>query len=226
VSDFAHQLLLLKAPFDPAVVSWRVGSTNADKTKGMALAYVDARDVMQRLDDTVGPGHWQAEYVPMSNGTTCCRIGIKCDGEWVWKSNGAGATDYEADKGAYSDAFKRAAVLWGIARYLYDLKSPWVEVEAKGKSVFIKEHEKQRLADLLAGNKPRSNYAARKDGDDAAFKQIEQGLRAAARHGGVALGEYWKAQQATIKSWPAGWRAAITQEKDRLKAELSEDAAA
>jgi hypothetical protein len=37
----------------------------------------------------------------------------------------------EADKGGISDAFKRAAVKWGIGRYLYDLKSPWVPCESR-----------------------------------------------------------------------------------------------
>ena len=49
--------------------------------------------------------------------------------EWVWKSNGAGQSDIEAEKGQFSDAFKRAAVLWGIGRYLYALPSPWVDLE-------------------------------------------------------------------------------------------------
>ena len=38
---------------------------------------------------------------------------------WVTKSDGAEDSTIEAVKGAYSDSFKRAAVKWGIARYLY-----------------------------------------------------------------------------------------------------------
>jgi hypothetical protein len=47
----------------------------------------------------------------MSNGSTCCEIGLLIEDDWLWRSNGAGNTDFEPDKGAYSDAFKRAAVL-------------------------------------------------------------------------------------------------------------------
>lgn len=145
----------LSAPFPPDVVSWRIGSMNKDKTKGMALAYIDARDVMNRLDDVVGPGGWQCEYVPMPNGTACCRIGINTGSGWVWKANGAeNLTDSEkpdakemAIKGTYSDAFKRAAVLWGIGRYLYDLESPWVAVNQFKQ---IEQHELPRLRKLLA----------------------------------------------------------------------------
>jgi hypothetical protein len=58
-----------------------------------------------------------------------CEIGIRSDSEWLWRANGAGQTDIEAEKGALSDAFKRAAVCWGIGRYLYDLPNVWVPLK-------------------------------------------------------------------------------------------------
>src|ERR1700757_4672948 len=99
----------LKAPFPPDRVSWRVGSTTADKKKGLAFGYIDARDVMERLDDVCGPENWQCTY-PHANGKTICSIGIRVcrEGEgfeWIWKSDGAGDSDVEAEKGAMSDAF-------------------------------------------------------------------------------------------------------------------------
>ena len=47
------------------------------------------------------------------------------------ESDGAGDTNYEADKGALSDSFKRSAVMWGIGRHLYELPSVWVKCETK-----------------------------------------------------------------------------------------------
>lgn len=139
----------LRAPLPPDRVSWRVGSMTKDKSKGMALAYIDARDVMDRLDDVCGPENWQCDY-PHANGKTVCRIGIRVEGgDWVWKADGAGDTDVEAEKGALSDAFKRAAVRWGIGRYLYDIKSPWVSLEQKGNTYVIPESEQERLSKLL-----------------------------------------------------------------------------
>ncbi len=148
----------LKAPFAPSKISWRIGSTNADKTKGMALAYIDARDVQDRLDEVCGVGGWQNRYVPMHDKKTVCEIGIlimheytNVQPEWIWKSDGAGDSDVEAEKGALSDSFKRAAVKWGIGRYLYDLESPWVAITAAGRSFKIAEPEYKRLEALLAG---------------------------------------------------------------------------
>lgn len=139
----------LRAPFPPDRVSWRIGSTTQDKKKGMALAYIDARDVMDRLDEVVGPGNWQDRY-PHAAGKTVCEIDIYIEGRgWVTKSDGAGDSDVEAEKGALSDAFKRAAVRWGIGRYLYDVASVWVEIEAAGRSFKIKDSEHARLSKLL-----------------------------------------------------------------------------
>lgn len=160
----------LSEPFSPDKIHWRVGAKTKDNKKGMALAYIDARDVMERLDEVCGPENWQRRYVDAGNGRTCCEVGINVLGlfvdfegsetpkrvmdHWVWKSDGAGDTDYEAEKGAFSDAFKRAAVNWGIGRYLYDLDSPWVELEERGKSHVIKSSEKAKLARVLGGPAP------------------------------------------------------------------------
>jgi len=149
----------LSAPFPADKVSWRVGSTTGDKAKGMALAYIDARDVMDRLDEVCGPENWQCKY-PHATNKTCCEIAIKFDDEWVSKSNGAGDTDVEGDKGAFSDAFKRAAVLWGVGRYLYDLGNTWVEIEQRGRSYTIKPSEFAKLKATL----PKQDNALKNHG--------------------------------------------------------------
>ena len=140
----------LKAPFAPNKISWRIGSTNADKSKGMALAYIDARDVQDRLDAVCGIGGWQNRYIPMHDKKTVCEIGIKIGEAWIWKSDGAGDSDVEAEKGSLSDAFKRCAVKWGIGRYLYDVEPPWVTITPAGRSFKIADHEYKRLENLLS----------------------------------------------------------------------------
>jgi hypothetical protein len=129
----------LSAPFHASVISWRVGSTNGDKTKGMALAYIDARDAQDRLNEVCGPFGWQCRHEVSQDKRVTCHVGIRDpdSGEWVWKSDGAGETDYEGEKGSYSDSFKRACVKWGIGRYLYDCESPWVAIEQRGRTLII-----------------------------------------------------------------------------------------
>ena len=121
----------LKRPFPVNKIHWRVGATNKAKDSCIALAYIDARDVMQRLDDVAGFNGWQSRYPLADAGLLICEIGIDCNGTWIWKANGAGDTHVEAEKGKCSDAFKRAAVLWGIGRYLYSLPNKWVPLDGR-----------------------------------------------------------------------------------------------
>ena len=126
MSDLMAQL---KAPFDPKVLHWRVGSTTKDKSSGLALAYINARDVEKRLDEVMGL-NWANRH-PYEG---CCEIGLRVGEEWIWRANGAGETDIEGQKGRYSDSFKRAATMWGVARYLYYLPNIWVPLKALGRS--------------------------------------------------------------------------------------------
>ena len=120
----------LRAEFPREAVSWRAQSMKADGTSAMALAYIDARDVMNRLDEVCGPGGWQDRY-EFHGARTVCYLSVRDQmGDWITKADGAGDTDVEAEKGGISDAFKRAAVKWGIGRYLYDLDAPWVPCES------------------------------------------------------------------------------------------------
>lgn len=118
----------LSSPFPPHQVHWRIGPRNRDKTKGQPLAYLNARDVMGRLDDVVGPECWQDHYTEGHSGRVFCHLTIM----GVTKGDGAGSTDVEGAKGAISDAFKRAAVKFGIGRYLYYCDAPWIDLDDKG----------------------------------------------------------------------------------------------
>ena len=98
---------------------WPKGEVKERKGPGgKMLSYVDARQVQNRLDEVVGTENWQTHFSEVC-GNYCCTLSLKIDGEWIAKSDGAGETSIEGDKGGFSDAFKRAAVSFGIARYLY-----------------------------------------------------------------------------------------------------------
>ena len=130
----------LALPFPRKDIEWRVTNTNKDKTKGMIAAYVDARAIMDRLDSVCSPENWQVEYrhVVMPKETAViCRLSIRIGEEWISKEDGAEQTDYEAVKGGISSALRRAAVPWGISRYLYGLPNQWVEVVQRGTATYI-----------------------------------------------------------------------------------------
>ncbi len=119
---------VLTKPWQHDEIKWRVGSLTKDKTKTKPLAYIDARTVMERLDAAVGVENWQDRYE--FHGTrTLCYLSIRLNGEWITKSDGAGDSDIESEKGGLSDAFKRASVKWGMGRELYEMKTRWMPVD-------------------------------------------------------------------------------------------------
>lgn len=146
----------LKKPFPVSSLKWRIGNKNKEGTKANMLVYVDARMVQDRLDEVVGAGNWQFETRSMNSvnrqGNTFTiigRLGIKINDEWIWKEDGAENSDIEAAKGGISDAFKRAAVQWGIGRYLYNASdySTWAEVKSNDFNIY---QDNKRLLDTVA----------------------------------------------------------------------------
>lgn len=123
----------LKANFAPDEIEWRV-QQSGKKGEGawaLVLAYITNRAIMDRLDEVCGPENWRNEYARAPEGGILCGISIRLDGEWITKWDGAENTDIEAVKGGLSNAMKRAAVQWGIGRYLYELEASFVKVTEK-----------------------------------------------------------------------------------------------
>lgn len=147
----------LSEPFPGEDIEWFIGVTTQDKQKGLAIPFITNRAVQERLDNVCGPDGWRNEYKSMGERelfdknnqsagkktSQLCGISIWSDErkEWITKWDGAEESDIEAIKGSLSSAMKRAAVQWGIGRYLYYLESPWVEIEPQGRSYRIKPNQ-------------------------------------------------------------------------------------
>lgn len=150
-------LTKLSDPFPPEDIEWFIGATTQDKSKGLAIPFITNRAVMERLDSVCGIDGWRNEYktlgereiydrnnqVSGKKTSQLCGISIwsEARGEWITKWDGAEESDIEAIKGSLSSAMKRAAVQFGIGRYLYYLDSPWVEIEPQGRSVRMKPNQ-------------------------------------------------------------------------------------
>lgn len=140
----------LSAPFDNADIEWRVGATSKDKTRGLAVPYVTNRAIQNRLDSTLGVDGWYNDYKPWPNDTQSkksaqiCGITIYFPEKdlWLTKWDGAENSDIEAVKGGLSDSMKRAAVQWGVGRYLYGMPQVWVGLNDRG---FILEDDRPKL---------------------------------------------------------------------------------
>lgn len=107
---------------------WRVQSSNQYGAK--CVAYIDSRDVQDILDEVCEPQNWQVVYEE-HKGNLFAKIGLKIGSEWVWKSDCGTESNIEKQKGESSDAFKRAAVMWGVGRFLYSKEIVTLTVKQK-----------------------------------------------------------------------------------------------
>jgi hypothetical protein len=132
-------------------VEFRPQGGLSEKGNGRALAYIDARAVMDRLDAVVGPENWYGfpDVLIADNAVRVVRYGLTIHG--VTKYAIGDAADTEASKSADSDGLKRAAVPWGIGRYLYSLDTEWVKGEKRGGGWIIPDEELRRLRAKLGG---------------------------------------------------------------------------
>lgn len=124
----------LREPFSKEELEFRVGAVNKERMEGLALAYVQARAIQNRLDNLFGVDGWTVSYREVSAGFICS-LSIKINDRWITKEDGASMTEFESIKGGISNAFKRVASSgFGIGRYLYNAKSKWYPVKQQGKS--------------------------------------------------------------------------------------------
>lgn len=173
---------ILAKPLHPDDIEWRLGRKSKDRSKGEVLAYMNARGVMERLDEACGPENWEVSYETIDLGTMeretsskvetiplkgfLCRIIIKgLDGDnvvTIQRQDVSQCTSFEPIKGGASGAFKRAASQFGIGRYLYKLPATWVAIDNYG------NFKKPILPDwaLPEGYVPSESPAASEPEDD------------------------------------------------------------
>lgn len=129
----------LAEPFPPEAVGWKPQSIKGDRA--MAVAYIDARDVMDRLDEVLGPENWMDSYEVLNDGCVVCTLEVHFpdSDEKIWASRqDVGSPSEQSDSGdrlkaAFSDALKRAAIKFGIGRYLYRLPIQWADYDSMKK---------------------------------------------------------------------------------------------
>ncbi len=128
MTQFPDLFAALAAPFEAQEVRLRSQGNRQ-------IHYITARTAMNRLDSVLGPENWWDEYVPGEN-SVLCQLTVRLpDGSTLTKADAggyAGMPDQgDDDKSGFSDAFKRAAVKFGVGRYLY----------RDGVPAFVKERE-------------------------------------------------------------------------------------
>jgi hypothetical protein len=134
----ASSLAGLAASFKPADISWKPVAMSREKGVARVAPYLSNRAIMDRLDAVCGPENWRNEFSEGPNGGLLCGLSIRIDredglAEWITKWDGADNTDVQPVKGGLSASMRRAAVQWGIGRYLYRMPSVYAQVDEKGR---------------------------------------------------------------------------------------------
>lgn len=130
----------LAEPLPNGVVYWRQDGkviTRDGKHFARFVAYIEANTARERLDAVV-PGEWDLtlELLPPLPGIDENGDGINCSFKarlqilGVIREDVGTGRDY---KSAATDAFKRAAVRFGIAHELYAYEQNWVQVDSDGR---------------------------------------------------------------------------------------------
>lgn len=151
-------LRALREPFAAQLISWKPQRVNGNRA--LAVAYIDARDVMNRLDDVVAGDweyYWSADGQDVHGSLTVCGATREDVGEIG--SGPMGATR----KAAVSDALKRCGVHFGIARYLYQLPAVWVDYDERTKRIV---EPLQLPSWALPHGKPEPTVNGMRDEDD------------------------------------------------------------
>lgn len=121
----------LAEPFDPSEVKFKPAVVSGHRA--LALAYVDARAIQDRLDEVLGVDGWQDDYETLPDGSVVCRLRLWLGDQWITKVDVGGPSEQpdggDRIKAAFSDALKRAAVKFGIGRYLYRLPAQWLDYD-------------------------------------------------------------------------------------------------
>ncbi len=174
--ELRDRFLALARPLDARVIQWRQGGkpVESHKRKGefnaRFVAYIEAGIVRERLDD-VFPGEWHLELealptVPDMEGPTgeVTPFGFKASitvgsGEYMNTREDVGVgKDY---KQASTDAFKRAAVRFGIGHELYEMEQLWVPMTDGGKYAKPKEKPEDIYRRKHGGKAAASGTSAR-----------------------------------------------------------------
>lgn len=132
-NELIFKKLLKKFPADE--IEWRISQSGIKKDGSVwarCLAYITNRAIQDRLDEVFTPFGWRNEFKEWKGGQLC-GISVKVGDDWITKWDGAQDTQFEAVKGGLSDSMKRAAVQWGIGRYLYNLDEAYATISADGK---------------------------------------------------------------------------------------------
>ncbi len=126
-------LQALAEPFPVECIEWKPGATNKDKSRALALAYVDSRYYQDRLNTVLGPAWGDSYQVQVMGQKVAVVATLTLAGVTRSDVGEENASDPNALTTAKAQAFKRACVAFGLGAHLYRLPRNWVAYDGQRK---------------------------------------------------------------------------------------------
>ena len=152
----------LSKPLSKDDVELRIGNCS---NKGFSLLlYKTARTDVKRLNKVCGI-NWKNEHFYDSKGLLCCTISVFDGTQWVDRTDVGVESQTEAEKGSYSDSFKRAGFRWGIGLELYQSPFIWINWETKEAYKTQKGKPVYQPVNFFSSNLEISKYGVNENGE-------------------------------------------------------------
>ena len=138
----------LQAKFEDEDIIWK--PANFKQPNGLKLPYLRKDAIMQRLDDVVGVDGWWRKFTPIHFDSSekpgfFCELTLVINGVEITKTDAAEQTNIAPLKGGLSDAFKRAAMAFGIGRFLTKMNKK--QPKSNYKKAYTEKKETQKNFD-------------------------------------------------------------------------------
>jgi hypothetical protein len=157
-------------------IEWQMPGVQLDPMAAQTAGW----DSYKNQEDKKQAAHFIDEYYQKG---VKCRLSIRVGDEWITKEDGAANTSIEGVKGGISQALRRAAVKFGIGRYLYNLPDLWIPIQAayvdgkesayyKGSYRYYSKPDLTRFTGPVGGNTGTAGNAA--SGGKSATEVINQ----------------------------------------------------
>jgi hypothetical protein len=121
----------LAAPFFENDLRWKPRIVSG--SRALALPYLTAAAIIQRLTEVLGADGWEDSYQVLSTGAVICQLRCRLGEAWITRQDVGIPSQQEAIKGSFSDALKRTARKYGIGLYLIHLGGQWLDYDVKAK---------------------------------------------------------------------------------------------
>jgi len=111
-------------------------------------AYIDARQAINRLNEVLGIEGWSNQLIETSSSGLICELSLIIEGVQITKSNVGTKSNKDPEKGQASSAIKRAASVFGVGAYIYEMAP--VKVPKKGGNFVTEKGEPLDSPDKLS----------------------------------------------------------------------------